>query len=376
MRLVDYSTLIDDLAAREAVTPAWEPVFRQVPRSLFVPSRIWIGRAEEPIDRATDPQRWKQAVCSDVPLITHHSGHGAERVPSSSCSMPYMVAVMLAHLDVAPGVRVLEIGTGTGWNAALLAERLGDHAVTTVEVDPVVADEAAGALAAAGYKPRLVVGDGAAGWPDDAPYDRVIATCAVQRVPYAWVEQTRPGGVIVTPWGTPWRNGVLLRLEVQPDGSAVGRPVDDASFMWLDSQAAIRDVMAHVHHQDQARVATTWLDPRAVLHDDAAHVIGLRVPGVARSVGHGTGDAEGELTLWLADPATGSWAAVDYAPGQTVFEVTQYGPRRLWDEVEDAYRWWWDAGTPERTRFGVTVTPTRQYVWLDDPAREVVPRAA
>ncbi|MGH3326400.1 MAG: methyltransferase domain-containing protein [Streptomycetales bacterium] len=334
--------------------------------------------ADQLIDRVVDPRGWEQAVASDIPLTTHHSaGRDGGRVPRSSCSMPYMVATMLAHLDARPPMRVLEVGTGTGWNAALLAARLGEANVTTVELDSQIAGEAEHAVAAAGYRPHLVVGDGAAGHPPGAPYDRVIATCAVQQLPAAWLAQTRPGGIILTPWGTPYHNGVLLRLEVQPDGHAVGRVVDDATFMWISSQPAIADLMPHIHHADQATVSTTRLDPRGALHEDAAFTIGLHLPGVSHLVGHGTGDEADELTLWLADPDTGSWAAVDYQPDHDEFEVTQYGPRRLWEETEHAYRWWWDAGTPTRFRYGLTVTPTGQHhLWLDQPSHPVFPRVA
>lgn len=128
-------------------------------------------------------------------------------VPTSSSSAPSVVAAMLDALDVQPGQQVLEIGTGTGWNAALLCELVGDaDRVTTIEVDPVVAAQARKTLGAAGYEVRVVVGDGAEGFPALAPYDRIIATCAVWEVPHAWLTQVRDGGIIVTPW-SPQRFG-------------------------------------------------------------------------------------------------------------------------------------------------------------------------
>ncbi|MWK38305.1 hypothetical protein GEV43_32545 [Actinomadura sp. J1-007] len=100
-------------------------------------------------------------------------------------------------LPVPGPFRHCEAGTfvrapGTGWTAALLTEF--GAGILSVEVDPAVADQAAANLKAAGHAPRLVVGDGAAGWPPGAPYDRVHATAAVARVPYPWVEQTRLRG--------------------------------------------------------------------------------------------------------------------------------------------------------------------------------------
>jgi protein-L-isoaspartate O-methyltransferase len=115
---------------------------------------------------------------------------------TSSASEPAMVATMLDCLDVQQGQRVLEIGTGTRYNAALLAHRLGASQVTTVEIDPAIARAAQTALDAAGYPVQTVIGDGAAGWPAHGRYDRVIATVAARlgALPYEWVRQTvRPG---------------------------------------------------------------------------------------------------------------------------------------------------------------------------------------
>jgi protein-L-isoaspartate(D-aspartate) O-methyltransferase len=144
---------------------------------------------------------------------------------------------MLAALDAEPGMTVCEIGTGTGYNAALLAHRLGAENVTTIEVDAELASRASAVLADAGYRDVTVVtGDGVPGYPPRAPYDRVLSTAAVQHLPYAWVAQTRPGGRVVTPWGTAYLNGALLSLTVGDDGTATGRLVDNVAFMWLRDQ--------------------------------------------------------------------------------------------------------------------------------------------
>lgn len=153
-----------------------------------------------------DPQSWQDYADADVPIVTQwddglHRGTEPGTEPTSSASMPSVVFRMLRDLDVSPGHRALEIGTGTGWNAALLAYRLGAGNVVTVEVDRAVAAAARTALERFGLAVRAVHGDGLAGRPDGAPYDRVIATCAVRTLPYAWVAQCRPLGVIVAPWG-------------------------------------------------------------------------------------------------------------------------------------------------------------------------------
>ncbi|MEU7042659.1 methyltransferase domain-containing protein [Streptomyces varsoviensis] len=391
------------LAAAGHLPPRWRRVFAAVDRGRFVPDEVWVRGADGyvPLSRAREPDEWRRCVYSDMAVITQvEDPPGADPAftPSSSASMPRVVAAMLDHLDPRQGHRVLEIGTGTGYNAALLAEFVGDGHVVSVEVDAVLAAHARRALEAAGHGSRVVAADGADGWPEGAPYDRLIATCAVHRVPYAWVEQVAPGGRIVTPWGTGLHNGVLLRLDVRegPGGpEAQGPVVGDSAFMWMRAQAPARDVMATVRHSECAVAGRTRLDPRYPLGDaDAAFAVGLMMPGVRSSVGHGP---DGEWTLWLADAATGSWASVDYvpetaggaqpspqhapdaasasrlsphhAPAEPGFDVRQSGPRLLWDEVEAAYRRWERAGSPERTRYGLTVAAAGQRVWLDEPGK-------
>ncbi|WP_328601285.1 protein-L-isoaspartate O-methyltransferase family protein [Actinomadura physcomitrii] len=163
------------------------------------------------------------------------TGRGVNAVSSSSA--PHIVREMLEPLGPAPGLRVLEIGTGTGWNAALIAKITGPHRVTSVEIAPDLAGTARRNLERAGYAVNVVTGDGEAGHAGDAPYDRVIATAAVRTLPYAWVEQTRPGGVIVVPWGPTFHPDCpVARLEVRDGGVAEGRFHVPGWFMPLRDQ--------------------------------------------------------------------------------------------------------------------------------------------
>jgi protein-L-isoaspartate O-methyltransferase len=193
-----------------------------LPRHHFAPERLWRwdGDAYLPVDRGTDPEGWAAEVYGGPydAAVTQVTGG----VPSSSLSCQSVVVDMLDALMLEPGQRVLELGTGTGWNAALLAWRAGAGRVVSVEVDEGLA------AAARERVDGVVVGDGAAGWPGGAPFDRVIATYAVDEVPWPWVAQTRPGGRIVTPWG---RLGHVA-LTVAEDGrSASGWMQGLATFM-------------------------------------------------------------------------------------------------------------------------------------------------
>ncbi len=220
-----YPDLVRDLADRGLLTGRWRQVFEAVPRSRFVPVDVW-RQLSDRCEPVVGTDAWLALVNSDEPVVTQldDGAEGGPGVATSSNSMPSMVARMLGLLDVQDGVRVLEIGTGTGYVAALLCERLGDDLVHSVELDPVVARQAAEALAQAGYRPHLRVGDGEQPWPGLGLVDRLIATCAVRYVPHALLRQVRPGGIVVAPLAREFWSGALVRLRVQDDGTAMGLP--------------------------------------------------------------------------------------------------------------------------------------------------------
>jgi protein-L-isoaspartate(D-aspartate) O-methyltransferase len=153
---------------------------RAVPRHVFLPEL-------EP-----------EAAYRDEAIVTKRDADGQ---PISSSSQPTIMAIMLDQLGLAPGQRVLEIGAGTGYNAALLKHIVGaGGTVVSIDLDEDVAEQAREHLAAAGCPDVTVVsGDGAAGYPARAPYDRVIATVGVSDLAPAWLSQLTPDGRIVVP---------------------------------------------------------------------------------------------------------------------------------------------------------------------------------
>lgn len=133
-------------------------------------------------------------------------------------SAPHMVGVMADLLDPDPTDRVLEIGTGCGYHAAVTAELLGEGHVYSVEYEPELAERARETLDRLGYdNVSIRTGDGREGWPDHAPYDGAYLTCAPREVPDAVREQVEPGGVVVAPVGTGRQR--LVTLEKKPDGT-------------------------------------------------------------------------------------------------------------------------------------------------------------
>jgi protein-L-isoaspartate(D-aspartate) O-methyltransferase len=379
-RLADRLTVQNELH-----DPRWRQALHEVPRHLFAPPVAWANpdgpAAGYPIDRAQDEDRWWDAVYSDTSLITQiDDGTGdltkGEGLASSSCSAPGVVCVFLEELRLEDHDRVLEIGTGAGWTAGLLSWRVGDANVTSIEIDPVLSEQAGKNLAVAGFSPHLVVGDGAFGHPETAPYDRVHVACAVADIPYAWVGQCRPGGVIVLPWSPGYGYGWMTRLHVTGDGRAIGRFPGRAGYMVMRSQRPVSGAAFDFVHGDHEE-STTRLDPRRLVADsDAADLaIAALVPGVQTRLYYGEGAQADECTFWILDRSTreGSWASVDYEPGRAEFVVQQHGDRHLWDEVESAYMRWLSWGRPGLDRFGLALSPDGQQVWLDSPDRVLMP---
>jgi protein-L-isoaspartate(D-aspartate) O-methyltransferase len=218
-----------------------QAAFDAVPRDAFVPDLIWVRRDDGwavPLRRQDDPDGWWARVRSEDAVTTQidDGATGKGVWPTSSCSAPHVVREMLELLDLAPETRVLEIGTGTGWNAALMAAITGPANVTTIEIDPALAEQARRNLDKAGCPVRVITGDGEAGSPENAPYDRIIVTAAVAELPYRWVEQTRPGGLILAPWAPTFHPQGPLALLTVDEGRATGRFVAPSWFMPLRGQ--------------------------------------------------------------------------------------------------------------------------------------------
>jgi len=170
-----------------------------------------------------------------VPSEQAHLAYRNHPLPighSQTISQPYIVALSTDLLAPAPGHVVLEVGTGSGYQAAVLAETVKQ--VYTIEIVEALGREAESRLKALGYRNIEVrVGDGYKGWPEKAPFDAIVVTAAAPRVPQALVDQLKPGGRMVIPVGERWEVQQLLLVVRKPDGTVEQKNVLPVRFVPL-----------------------------------------------------------------------------------------------------------------------------------------------
>ncbi|MFI9251530.1 ATP-grasp peptide maturase system methyltransferase [Streptomyces sp. NPDC053069] len=365
-----HQRLVDSLQQTGALrTEPWRRAVESVPRHEFLRSGFF-RRVPNAFPAAWQPvlegsADWMRGCFADESLVTQIANTIVPsdirgeilREPTSSSTLPSLVVRMLEELRAEPGMRVLEIGTGTGYSTALLCARLGEGAVTSIEYDKEVAARAQTALGRIGMYPTLITGDGLRGFAKGAPYDRIIATCGVRTVPSEWIEQARPGGEILTTIGGWLGTSELARLAVHDDGTASGPLLGGrVSFMLARPQlppplGLLPDLSAG--EERPATVGADALDGWA-----SRFVVQSALPGGQRL----TMERDGLREEVLIDVDSGSWAALYEENGR--WTVRQDGPHALWDAAEDQLGRWYAAGAPELERFTLRVTPEGQsYSW-------------
>lgn len=212
-------------SAREIQQSYIDRLARRLADETTVPAHILRWFAEVPRHRFVGAIRDRGGIDLSVPLETTddrllsylYSDHAvAVKVAGGRCvastSQPSLMAMMMADVDLQPGMNVLEIGSGTGWNAALMGHVVAPGGfVVSIEYEPDLAAAAAANLARDGHRGVTVRhGDGAAGAPDLGPFDAIIVTVACPTVPSAWIDQLAPGGRLVTPLELPDRSSPML----------------------------------------------------------------------------------------------------------------------------------------------------------------------
>ena len=328
--------------------PDLRRLFQTVPRDVFVPAfysqTVTDGTLRNRLISRDDPataSQWEQGVYANRPLLTHPD-------LSSSATSPRLMAAMLEALGEPGGPGpVLEIGTGTGYNTALLCGAFDDQ-VVSIDVDADLIDTARHRLHSIDHHPRLVLGDGADGYPADAPYARLIATCGVRQLPETWVEQVQVGGRIVTPIGA----GIAV-LTVTGPAAAEGRflPIS-AYFMQLRPLTGSGPSAPALTQARSAagEVRAAQLPGETVLDDAFRFPLSLTLTDLTHAM---TDDPNPAHLFALPD---NSWARVCSGT------VTQGGTRRIWDEIEDLHHEWVRGGRPTRDQYTIMIEHGQQHI--------------
>ncbi len=220
--------------------PQVRDAFLQIPRHLFIPSyyrqqgnRLTWERIETPAPGA---------ISCDEALVTKLDEQGH---PISSSSQPGVMARQLELLDLRPGLSVLEIGSCTGYNAALLGTLVGPTGhVTSIDIEPELITTARQHLDAASMTNVLATpGDGFKGYPERAPYDRLLATCAVRALPRSWMDQIAPGGLLMVNLRLHLSSVFLLLNKTTPT-TLEGHLFDlDATYMEMQHASGLSPVL-------------------------------------------------------------------------------------------------------------------------------------
>lgn len=324
----------------------WRAPVASTPRHLFVP-RWWErdGTGWTLHDGPSDESCWLASAYGDTSLVTRvgpcHADHavgGDSRPtgrPTSSSTLPSLVINMFRHAKLGDSDTLLDIGTGSGYGAALAARRLGDKHVTSVDVDPYLVEAARERLDQVGLRPAVETVDATADLP--GTYDRIVATVAVRPIPAGWLAALKPGGRLVT---TIAGTSLLVTAEKDEDGGATGRVEwDRAGFMRTrhgdDYPPGVDQLLAAARHLDGERVSVGRYPVVNVGEAwDLSSMLDITMPGVI----HQYEQHAEQRTALMAHP-DGSWARAT-AQAEDPPTVHQTGPRRLWDTLDEIRTYW------------------------------------
>ncbi|WP_217166695.1 hypothetical protein [Streptomyces sp. AC512_CC834] len=374
--------LVSELVADGSLhSRAWRAAVEAVPRHAFLPEFFRDAPGSDgvteytPVSQGRDPDGWLRLCYENKTWVTQLDNGATTSadapvrgIPTSSSTLPGSVVRMLEDLDVTEGMSVLQAGGGSDYSTALLCERLGDKHVARVEYDPGLSDLGRDRLASLGYTPRLVAGDAAAGCPEGAPYDRIISTYSPTHIPAAWLEQSAPGGVVLASLVGSLGAYGYVRVHVESPETARGRFIDSTVSFMPDRDTVKPEIGPLIRPAIERRNEVDGVPSGVALAMLAVPslmwALQLRLPGTL-AVGLNLNGTPGR---WFLHP-DGAWATLE-ADDKGV-RAYQGGPRDLWSEIEAAVSQWLGDGCPELSRYGLTVTPGENTVWLDSPRRQV-----
>jgi protein-L-isoaspartate(D-aspartate) O-methyltransferase len=334
-------------------SPLVEAAFKQVPRHPFIDNFYLLERKNRrvqwrQVQRSTvqNTDTWLRAVYANQPVVTAFDEYNT---PTSSSSSPDAMVFMLEELQLTPGMRVLEIGTGTGYNAALLAHIVGDpQKIFTVEIDDALAHRAQHILdQVAGEGITVYAGDGLRGYAPGAPYDRMIATGSYHKVPMDWLDQLQPGGILLMNLRGHFGACAFLKVvKAGPGRTANGIFLAGSDFIELrDAQAPshrVTDLVARYLGRpalEQRTFTNTEFDPALLWDHRLEFLLQLSFPEMYFTSVH-----VDPMCPCLIDVASDTMLVFRPVERQGEWLVEIKGQKQLWNKVTQAYSWWVDTG--------------------------------
>ncbi len=368
--------LVTSLTQSEAIRSLLvQHAFLAVPREAFVPffyvedetsrKMAWLTVYAD----STAPDAYLAKVYQNEPLVTKIDERGW---PISSSSQPSAMAKMLEALDVKPGQRVLEIGTGSGYNAALLIA-LTDNAqnVVTIEQDEILATQARQALKhVTGSEVEVVCGDGFLGWEQEAPYDRIIATASVSTLPFAWVEQLKLGGRLVMDLQGSLASGFLV-AEKTVDGFIGHFLAEPLHFMplYTEALAATKIDRASILQQPCSSSFTPEKNnpfPEKLFDSAFRWFLQWHIQGCQVSMQKQVQRKTGLMiqSIFILDPRSKAQVRLQQTTGEEIWHGEVYNSSHFWEDIQQTYEDFLSLNEPRQQEYQLVVEGKEPFLLI------------
>jgi protein-L-isoaspartate(D-aspartate) O-methyltransferase len=349
---------------QQGVTEGVVAAFAAIPRTHFISGfyqRLQTEKRENAYRYVTresvGEEQWCRMIYQDTPLITQL---GANNVPASSSSQPGLMGQMIDALQIRPGQRILEIGTGTGYNAAILAFLTkSPHLVTTIDIEPRLVERAALSIEeAVGEGMHLVVGNGLQGVPEYGPYDYILVTGAYHTIPRAWLDQLAPGGTLLMDYHKHFGN-VMLLMQKNQQGDITGQALPiHALFMPLH-QGSIEGHIPSVRLQPidpvLAPLSASPLRPDHFrVKEELAFFLHCHFPQMAI------------LRFWKGNTSYTFLADAETKRLVQFYQESIRGDHQLWQELLYFHHEWKQQDCPNRTSYTFVIEDDQYWAILGD----------
>lgn len=349
----EFITRLERMGAIHA--PWTRNAIEKAPRHLFIRTIVPPGKHQaEEVDTANPSRNHLEAIYSDEVVTIR------EQPSYSSSSQPSLILAMLADLDVRPGNRILEIGAGTGWNASLLVFGTGrDELVFSIDNQEDLVEQARENLDRAGFpRVHLKTGDGVYGWPENSPFDRIIATAASRDVFITWIRQLAEDGILLVPFRIGALADPVLRI-TKKEGMFSGKFTRWSAFTELKAPA--HDSPSGIKQPELGELADRL---QALSHENSA----IPLPAAAADDWwHYFADLQFFLHLngfnfhqgWLGTNSLyvchETRMVMAYSRNQPVLKL--FGDSSACAAVADLSREWANMGSPGIEKYGVRIVP-------------------